>query len=114
MMRYIIIVDWHGEACLNLGMSILTQSLSRRCFLERLSGLGVVLTGGPLLAQRAIGQPAEATPSGPVVLFPGPWQFQLPKGGIIIVSDQQLEDLTDPDKEVDLSLSSAPNRTTLR
>ncbi|MCL4179570.1 MAG: hypothetical protein KJ072_17715 [Verrucomicrobia bacterium] len=49
-----------------------------------------------------------------VVGFPGPWQFQLPKGAIILVSDQQLEDLTDPDKEVDLSLSSTPNRTTLR
>jgi hypothetical protein len=38
----------------------------------------------------------------------------LPKGGIILVSDQQLEDLQDPDKEVDLSMSSAPQLTTLR
>ena len=38
--------------------------------------------------------------------FPGPWQFNMPKGGIILVSDQQLEDLQDPDKEVDLSLST--------
>ncbi|MBE7501750.1 MAG: hypothetical protein HS113_15890 [Verrucomicrobiales bacterium] len=53
-------------------------------------------------------------PSGPVVGFPGPWQFQFPKGAIILVSDQQLEELTDPDREVDLSLSRTPNRTTLR
>ena len=38
----------------------------------------------------------------------------MPKGGIILVSDQQLEDLQDPDKEVDLSLSPTPNVTTLR
>ena len=46
--------------------------------------------------------------------FPGPWQFSVPKGGIILVSDQQLEDLQDPDKEVDLSVSTTPNLTTLR
>ena len=40
--------------------------------------------------------------------FPGPWQFMVPKSAIILVSDQQLEDLQDPDKEVDLSMSSAP------
>ena len=38
----------------------------------------------------------------------------MPKARIILVSDQQLEDLQDPDKEVDLSLSSTPNLTTLR
>src|SRR5439155_16331894 len=46
--------------------------------------------------------------------FPGPWQFLLPKASIILVSDQQLEDLEDPDKPVDSSLSSTPNVTTLR
>jgi hypothetical protein len=49
-----------------------------------------------------------------VLKFPGPWQFQLPKGALILVSDQQLKDLADPDKEVDLSLTNTPNRTTLR
>src|SRR5208337_2795683 len=46
--------------------------------------------------------------------FPGPWRFMIPKSAIILVSDQQLEDLQDPDKEVDLSVSSAPNATSLR
>jgi len=110
----IIVVDRQVGACLNLRMSILTRHLSRRCFFERLSELGVVVTGAALLGQRAIGQSAREVPDGPVVLFPGPWQFQLPKGGIILVSDQQLDDLTDPDKKVDLSLGSTPNRTTLR
>src|SRR5664279_1980548 len=38
----------------------------------------------------------------------------VPKGGIILVGDQQLQDLQDPDKEVDLSMSSTPRLTTLR
>ncbi len=40
--------------------------------------------------------------------------ISLPKASIILVSDQQLEDLQDPDREVDLSLSTSPNITTLR
>jgi hypothetical protein len=46
--------------------------------------------------------------------FPGPWHFSLPKAWIILVSDQQLEDLQEPEREVDLSMSSTPNLTTLR
>src|SRR5664279_3920869 len=38
----------------------------------------------------------------------------VPKGGIILVGDQQLQDLQDPDKEVDLSMSRTPQLTTLR
>ena len=50
----------------------------------------------------------------PVLKFEGAWSFQLPKSSIILVSDQQLEDLQDPDREIDLSLSATPYRTTLR
>lgn len=58
---------------------------------------------------------AEARPLPDAALtFPGPWQFSLPRRSIILVSDQQLEDLQDPDKEIDLSLSATPNLTTLR
>ncbi|NUM53357.1 MAG: hypothetical protein HUU46_06920 [Candidatus Hydrogenedentes bacterium] len=46
--------------------------------------------------------------------FPGPWAFQLGKSGIIYVEDQQLDDLTDPDKQVDLGITGTPNVTTLR
>ncbi len=62
----------------------------------------------------AMGAAADAAPPDPVLKFPGPWGFALPKGGIILVSDSQLEDLQDPDKVVDLSLSGTPNPTTLR
>ena len=63
--------------------------------------------------QRLFGAAAGQLPEA-ALAFPGPWQFNVPKGGIILVSDQQLEDLKDPDKELDLSLSKTPNITTLR
>jgi hypothetical protein len=85
---------------------------SRREFVRRLAGLGVTLSVLPP-GRRLLG--AETPPLPEVALrFPGPWQFLAPKSAIILVSDQQLEDLQDPDKDVDLSVSSAPNITTLR
>jgi hypothetical protein len=85
---------------------------SRRDFLRRVVGLGIGLAAFPL-GKRLAGAELGGRPDW-VLSYPGPWQFQLPKGGIILVSDQQLEDLQDPDKEVDLSVSSTPNLTTLR
>jgi len=85
---------------------------SRRDFLRRMSGLGIGLAATSLTGRTA-GAEADGLPAQ-ALTYPGPWQFLLPKGGIILVSDQQLEDLQDPDKEVDLSLSSTPNLTTLR
>jgi len=61
----------------------------------------------------AFGGESPALP-GQALTFPGPWRFSLPKASIILVSDQQLEDLQDPDREVDLSMSSTPRLTTLR
>ncbi|MBL9138954.1 MAG: hypothetical protein JNK85_24005 [Verrucomicrobiales bacterium] len=69
---------------------------------------------GSVLPPWAADSPAPAPSPNPTLRFPGPWRFHLPKASIILVSDQQLEDLTDPDREVDLSLSATPNRTTLR
>lgn len=91
--------------------------VSRRTFAERVARAGLALATTPALSLSPplhAAAPAPPVPPGPAVAFPGPWQFQLPKGAIILVSDQQLEDLTDPDKEVDLSLSATPDRTTLR
>ncbi len=85
---------------------------SRREFIRQLAEAGIVISalppGAPLLGAAARQLPETA------LTFPGPWAFHLPKGGMILVSDQQLEDLQDPDKEVDLSLSTTPNITTLR
>lgn len=86
---------------------------SRREFLQRLGSLGIVCSVSPLIAGKVLAEDKTALPD-PALKFPGPWQFSLHKGGIILVSDQQLEDLQDPDKVVDLSLSQTPNPTTLR
>lgn len=86
------------------------SDLSRRAFLARLGQLGITVSAAGAVSVVA----ATGAREQPVVRFPGPWQFQLPKGAIILVSDRQLEDLADPDREVDLSLSATPNKTTLR
>jgi hypothetical protein len=85
---------------------------SRRTFLNRLGGLGITVSALPP-GWRAFGAEPPRLPDL-ALSFPGPWQFLLPKAAIILVSDQQLEDLQDPDREVDLSMSSTPNLTTLR
>ncbi|MBI2425494.1 MAG: hypothetical protein HYV27_21895 [Candidatus Hydrogenedentes bacterium] len=51
---------------------------------------------------------------GEVVNYPGPWAFHIPRSHIILVSDGQLDALTNPDQEVDLGISGTPNLTTLR
>jgi len=86
---------------------------TRREFLKQTGVLGIVTAAVPWgLAQTSSAQ--TATLPDVAVGYPGPWQFQRPRGSIILVSDQQLVDLQDPDKEVDLSLSDKPNLTTLR
>ncbi|MCC7377140.1 MAG: hypothetical protein IT581_20935 [Verrucomicrobiales bacterium] len=92
------------------------SSLSRRDWLGRMaqSSLACSLLGSSASLLGAAEAIAPSPAPTPALKFTGPWRFHLPKASIILVSDQQLEDLTDPDREVDLSLSSTPNRTTLR
>ena len=48
---------------------------------------------------------AEDVYRGEMVSYPGPWAFSIPKPGIILVSDAELETLAaDPEKAIDLSL----------
>ena len=42
---------------------------------------------------------------GDLVSYPGPWSFWLEKAQLILVSDQDLRDLADPDRPIDLSLT---------
>lgn len=86
---------------------------NRRRFLQQLAGLGVACSFSPWAASRLRAAGSPAFPN-PVLAFPGPWQFQLPKGQLILVSDEQLRALQDPDQTVDLSLSATPQPTTLR
>lgn len=51
---------------------------------------------------------------GELVSFPGPWAFQIGKSAIILVSDQELEALSDPDKVLNLSLTFQKQEGSLR
>lgn len=46
--------------------------------------------------------------------YPGPWAFQLGKQGIILVSDQELRALADPDKVLNLTLTFEKQEASLR
>ncbi|MBI2435054.1 MAG: hypothetical protein HYV26_19535, partial [Candidatus Hydrogenedentes bacterium] len=56
----------------------------------------------------------EAVYRGELIAYPGSWAFKLPRTAIIVVSDEQLIALTNPEQEVDISLTGTPNVTTLR
>ncbi len=49
-----------------------------------------------------------------LLTYPGAWAFQLPRAGIILVTDQELRDLEDPDKQINLSLGHEPRMESLR
>ncbi|HRI88574.1 MAG TPA: hypothetical protein PK869_09920, partial [Candidatus Hydrogenedentes bacterium] len=49
-----------------------------------------------------------------LLTFPKQWAFKIGRSGIILVDDQQLDDLTDPDKPVDLGLTGRPDVKSLR
>jgi len=95
---------------INAGMSLPTSLFSRREFVSTLAHAGIAVS----FAGNALAQPAAGARPDLVIQFPAQWSFLLPKASIILVSDQQLDELTNPDKEIDLSLSSTPNKTTLR
>jgi len=46
--------------------------------------------------------------------FPRQWQFNLPQSAIILTSDQQLDDLQDPDKKINVTLGLQPEFKSLR
>jgi hypothetical protein len=91
----------------------MASCLSRREFAGWISRACLAGSLFPLTSRAATSGELPQPPV-PVLRYPGPWAFNLPKGSIILVSDQQLIDLGDPDREVDLSLSVTPWRTTLR
>ena len=52
---------------------------------------------------------------GEMISYPGPWAYQLPSAGIILVSDEELIDLAnDPDKVLNLALGFNPYERSLR
>ena len=51
---------------------------------------------------------------GEMVAYPGAWSFLLGKSGIILVSDREMEALSDPDKPLNLSLTFEKREESLR
>ncbi len=51
---------------------------------------------------------------GDLVSFPGPWAFQIGRAHVILVSDQDLKDLSDPDRVLNLSLTFDKQEASLR
>ncbi len=51
---------------------------------------------------------------GELVTYPGPWAFEIDRAHIILVSDQELEALADPDRVLDLSLTYDKHEASLR
>lgn len=58
--------------------------------------------------------PREDLYRGELVSYPGPWSFYLPRAGIILVSDAELEALSDPDRKLNLALGREPRWESLR
>src|SRR6185312_3595539 len=56
----------------------------------------------------------ENTYGGELLTYPGPWSFSLEKAQLILVSDQDLIDLADPDTPIDLSLTYEKRVESLR
>lgn len=53
-------------------------------------------------------------PQEELITYPDQWQFEKRTMGIILTSDQQLIDLQDPDKQIELSLRTEPRWGSLR
>ncbi|MDW8310214.1 MAG: hypothetical protein RMK20_12650, partial [Verrucomicrobiales bacterium] len=85
--------------------------LSRREFVARLAQAGVTCSLASALAAQPGGAASPAVVPDSVVRIPDAFR---PRPHVILVSDEQLEALQDPDREVDLSLSATPHWTTLR
>jgi hypothetical protein len=76
----------------------------------------VLISAKPLAAQST---PSPDVPEnvyrGELLTYPGPWGFQIPRSGIILVRDDELETLaSDPDKVIDLSTGGPPLNKSLR
>lgn len=75
---------------------------------------GVFLGGVTMNAGAEAKAVAEDVYRGELVSFPGPWSFTLGKSGIILVTDEELEALSDPDQVLNLALTHEPRQQSLR
>ena len=75
----------------------------------------VILAFGAYAQEKAMEQsPPENTYVGELASFPGPWGFWLGRSCIILVSDEELEALSDPDKAINMALGFDKMEKSLR
>jgi hypothetical protein len=72
--------------------------------------LGCLTQGEPPMPERV----PENVYRGELIAYPGPWAFDIGRAHIILVSDQELEALSDPDEVLNLSLTFDKNEASLR
>jgi hypothetical protein len=76
------------------------------------------LLAAPLSAQPEADTVSQPVPEnlyrGELVSYPGPWAFELGRACIILVSDEELEALGDPDRVLNLSLGFDKSEASLR
>jgi hypothetical protein len=75
--------------------------------MEKIRGIIISCMAGMLLLAGAEAQERLLT-------YPGQWKFEIPTRTIILTSDQQLIDLQDPDKQIELTLRLDPVYGSLR
>jgi len=78
--------------------------------LALMAAIGAASPGAPVEVQ---GAPEEVY-RGELVAYPGAWAFELPGAAIILVSDEELEALSDPDRTLNLTLGREPRLESLR
>lgn len=80
-----------------------------------LAGLCVLCVASSAFAQNAVSsRPPELAYDGELIRFPGPYAFEMPAEHIILITDQELLDLSDPDKVLNLTLTHDERKESLR
>lgn len=73
----------------------------------------VTLGFGANAAEPIVRPPADRN-ERELIAFPGPWEFALPREGVILVRDEQLDELTDPDRKVELGITGTSSQRSWR
>lgn len=89
-------------------------SLHTLCLMALCVAAGAAAAGEPRMPSDLALSVPENLYTAELVSYPGPWAFHLPRAHIIMVSDQDLIDLSDPDKVINMTLTHDEHHTSLR
>ncbi len=97
-------------------MTIVSHCLKARAlWLGCLAASILFLSTFPAFGEEtAAARPPELGYDGDLIRFPGPYAFDMPAEGIILITDQELLDLSDPDKVLNLTLTHDERKESLR